>query len=72
MNEGSQRYYIQSALDMPSREKIEQETRVLVGIPDSFKKIVVVKDRIKLKRDEKGITTMSMFDFLTKPDSLSL
>lgn len=72
VNEGSQRYYIQSALDMPSREKIEQETRVLVGIPDSFKKIVVVKDRIKLKRDEKGITTMSMFDFLTKPDSLSL
>lgn len=72
VNDGSQRYYIQSALDMPTREKIEQETRVLVGIPDSFKKIVVVKDRIKLKRDAKGITTMSIFDFLTNPNSLSL
>ena len=72
VNEGSQRYYIQSALDMPSREKVEQETRGLLGIPDSFRKIVVVKDRIKLKRDEKGITTMSIFEFLTNPDSLSL
>ena len=72
VNEGSQRYYIQSALDMPSREKVEQETRGLLGIPDSFRKIVVVKDRIKLKRDEKGITTMSIFEFLMNPDSLSL
>ena len=72
VNDGSKRYYVQSALDMPTKDKLEQETRVLVGIPDSFKKIVVVKDAMKLKRDEKGITTMSIFDFLLNPDSLEL
>ena len=72
VNDGSKRYYVQSALDMPTKEKLEQETRVLVGIPDSFKKIVVVRDAVKLKRDEMGITTMGIFDFLLKPDSLDL
>ena len=72
VNDGSNRYYIQSALDMPSEEKVEQETRVLAEIPDSFKKIIVVRNRIKLKRDEKGIVTMSLFDFLLKENSLDL
>lgn len=71
-NEGSRRYYIQSALYMPDGQKVEQEKRGLLGIPDSFKKIIVVKDRIKLKRDEKGIVTMSIFDFLLNPDSLNM
>ena len=72
VNDGSNRYYIQSALDMPSEEKVEQETRVLAEISDSFKKIIVVRNRIKLKRDEKGIVTMSLFDFLLKENSLDL
>ena len=72
VNEGSQRYYIQSALDMPNQEKVDQEKKVLTEIPDSFKKIIVVKDRIKLKRDEKGIVTMSIFDFLLNPDAINL
>lgn len=72
VNEGSQRYYIQSALDMPNLEKVEQEKKVLTEIPDSFKKIIVVKDRIKLKRDEKGIVTMSIFDFLLSPSAINL
>lgn len=71
-NEGSRRYYIQSVLYMPDGQKVEQEKRGLLGIPDSFKKIIVVKDRIKLKRDEKGIVTMSIFDFLLNPDSLNM
>jgi len=41
-------------------------------IADSFKKIVVTKDHIKLKRDENGIVTMSIYDFLLKSDSLDL
>lgn len=72
VNEGSQRYYIQSALDMPNLEKVEQEKKVLTEIPDSFKKTIVVKDRIKLKRDEKGIVTMSIFDFLLSPSAINL
>ncbi len=72
VNDGSNRYYIQSALDMPNDEKVEQETRGLIEIPDSFKKIIVVRNRIKLKRDENGIVTMNIFDFLLKQNSLDL
>ena len=71
-NIGNNRYYIQSALDMPTREKIEQETRSLRSISDSFKKIVIVKDRIKPRRDEYGILTLGLFDFLLHPESLDL
>ena len=41
-------------------------------INDSFKKIIVVKDDIKIKRDENGITTMEIYDFLLKGNSLEL
>ncbi len=71
-NIGNNRYYIQSALDMPTREKIEQETRSLRSIGDSFKKIIIVKDRIKPRRDESGILTLGLFDFLLHPESLDL
>ena len=69
-NQGSKRYYIQSAFAMPSSEKIDQETRPLYNIDDSFRKLILVRDNIKLKRDEKGVTTMGIFDFLLHPDSL--
>ena len=71
-NQGSKRYYIQSAFDIPSEEKEYQEKRPYTAIDDSFKKIVVTKDHIKLKRDDFGIVTMSIFDFLLKPDALDL
>lgn len=69
---GNNRYYIQSALDMPTKEKVEQETRSLREIGDSFKKIVVVKGRIKPRRDDSGILTIGLFDFLLHPESLDL
>lgn len=69
-NLGSKRYYIQSAFAMPSPEKTEQETRPLYNIGDSFRKLILVRDNIKLKRDEKGVTTMGIYDFLLHPDSL--
>ena len=69
---GSKRYYIQSAFDIPSEEKEYQEKRPYTAIDDSFKKIVVTKDHIKLKRDDFGIVSMSIFDFLLKPDALDL
>ena len=66
------KYYIQSAFEMRSPDKEYQEIRPYTAIEDSFKKIVVTKDHIKLKRDENGIVTMSIYDFLLKPDSLDL
>lgn len=71
-NCGSRRYYIQSAFAIPDRAKMEQEQNSLVHIDDSFKKIIVVKDRIKLWRNEKGIVVMGIMDFLLNPDSLDL
>ena len=69
-NQGNRRYYIQSALSMPDEAKIRQETASLTRINDSFKKIIVVKDDIMPKRDENGIMTIGIMDFLLHPDSL--
>ena len=71
-NLGSKRYYIQSAFSMPSEEKRMQEKASLVNVNDSFKKIIVVKDVVNITRDEDGITTMSIYDFLLKENSLEL
>ena len=49
-NRGNQRYYIQSAFAIPDSSKMQKEQKSLVHIGDSFKKIIVVKDRIKLTR----------------------
>lgn len=64
VNEGSQKYYIQSALAMPDEEKRKQEMASLLRIGDSFKKIIIVKDDIKSWTDENGILTMGLMDFL--------
>lgn len=71
-NKGNRRYYIQSAFAIPDREKMQQEQNSLVHIPDSFKKIIVVKDNVKLWRNEEGIVVMGIIDFLLKADSLDL
>lgn len=72
VNQGSKRYYIQSAFAMPDEEKIKQEKASLLRINDSFKKIIIVKDDIMPYHDENGITTIGLFDFLLKRDSLDL
>ena len=69
-NQGNKRYYIQSAFAMPDEAKVRQETASLTRIDDSFKKIIVVKDDIMPKRDENGIVTIGIMDFLLRPDSL--
>ena len=71
-NLGSKRYYIQSAFSMPTEEKRLQEKASLVNVNDSFKKIILVKDVMNVTRDEDGITTMSIYDFLLKENSLEL
>lgn len=64
VNRGDERYYIQSALSIDDPDKREQEIASLLHIPDSFKKIVVVKDYIKPWRDEHGIQYVGIEDFL--------
>ncbi|MCF0199636.1 MAG: ATP-binding protein [Bacteroidaceae bacterium] len=71
-NLGSKRFYIQSALSIPDREKELQESRSLTSISDSFRKIIIVKDHIMPRRNEEGILTIGLFDFLLKEDSLDL
>ena len=71
-NKGSQRYYIQSAWMMPDEEKEEQESRPFRSISDSFKKIIVTGDNVLLKRDENGIVTIPVTQFLKDPNSLDL
>ena len=62
--DGSACYYIQSAYGIESEEKREQETRSLKKIPDSFKKIVIVKDDIIPWHDENGILYIGVEQFL--------
>ncbi len=71
VNQGSQRYYIQSAFAMPTLEKEAQESASLLLINDSFKKIIIVKDDIKPKRNEEGILTIGLKDFLLDKNSLN-
>ena len=71
-NLGSQRYYIQAAFSMPTFEKQAQEKASLLNIGDSFKKIIITKDIVNVTRDENGIVTMNIYDFLLNEDSLSL
>lgn len=69
-NRGNNKFYIQSAFAMDSEEKQAQEKNSLLNIKDFFKKIIIVKDDIKRKRDEYGIITMSIYDFLLDEKSL--
>ena len=71
-NLGSRRYYIQSAYRMESDEKIRQECASLLKVGDSFKKIIVIGEESPVIRDETGITTISIYDFLLKNNSLEL
>ena len=71
-NLGSKRYYIQSAYRMESDEKIRQERASLLKVDDSFKKIIVNGEESPVTRDESGITTLGIYDFLLKDNSLEL
>lgn len=71
-NQGSRKYYIQSAYQMLDEDKIKQEEASLRNVDDSFKKIIIVADNITIRRNEAGITTMGIYDFLLKENSLEL
>lgn len=71
-NLGSRRYYIQSAYGMDSSEKMKQERASLLKVDDSFKKIIILGEECPITRDEQGITTIGIYDFLLKENSLEL
>lgn len=63
-NKGCERYYIQSALSIGDEDKRKQEINSLLKVPDSFKKIVVVGNKINPWTDENGITYIGIEEFL--------
>ena len=69
-NKGNNKIYIQSALEMKTSEKVEQEQRSLLNVNDFFKKIIIVGDNIKRSRYDNGIIIMSIYDFLLDSNSL--
>lgn len=69
-NQGSRRYYIQSAYRMLDEAKIRQETMSLRNVDDSFKKIVIVADDMPVIRTEDGITVIGLYDFLLAENPL--
>lgn len=71
-NLGNKRYYVQSALNLETREKTIQEERPLMNIYDNFKKIIVVKDDIKHWITEEGILVIGIKEFLLNKNSLDL
>ena len=70
VNQGGKRFYVQSALSIADPEKKEQEIESLKRIPDSFSKIVVVRDYLKPWQDENGITYVGIEQFLLNEDLL--
>ena len=72
VNRGNQRYYIQSALNVDTKEKQEQETNSLKRIGDSYRKIVIVKDDIIPWHDEKGILYIGVQEFLLSENAIDL
>lgn len=61
----SNRFYIQSALNVDTDEKLKQEEKSLLNINDSFKKMIIVKDDIHKFYDENGILILGIKEFLT-------
>ena len=71
VNQGGKRFYIQSALSIADPDKKEQEIESLKRIPDSFSKMVVVRDYLKPWQDENGITYVGIEQFLLNEELLN-
>ena len=71
-NQGSKRYYIQSAFRLNDEDKQQNEQAPLTKVNDSFKKLIITGEESLIHRNEQGITTMSIYDFLLNPNALEL
>lgn len=70
-NQGSKRYYIQSAYAIPDQAKMEQEQRSLMLTGDFFKRMIITKDTPAPYYNESGVLIMSVYDFLLNENSLA-
>ena len=70
VNLGNRRYYIQSAYNIPSGEKMAQEQASLLSINDAFRKIIIVNQPIMSGYNEQGILLLSLQDFLIDPEKV--
>lgn len=70
VNSGNKRYYIQSAYNIASEEKMRQEQASLLSINDAFRKIIIVNQPIMSGYNEQGILMLSLQDFLMEPEKV--
>lgn len=70
-NQGSKRYYIQSAYAIPDPAKMEQEQRSLMLTGDFFKRMIITKDTPAPYYNESGVLIMNVYDFLLNENSLN-
>ena len=70
-NQGSKRYYIQSAYAIPDQAKMEQEQRSLMLTGDFFKRMIITKDTPAPYYNESGVLIMNVYDFLLNENSLA-
>lgn len=63
-NLGNEKIYIQSALNLVDEKKKAQEENSLLKINDSFKKVIVQKEKVVPHYDENGIYIVCLEDFL--------
>ncbi len=71
-NSADRRYYVQSALNVDAKEKLEQEQRSLINIPDGFKRVIVVEKTYRPWQTEEGTLVIGLEDFLLNEKSLEL
>lgn len=70
VNDGMNKYYIQSALNIDDKNKEKTELRPLLSTRDFFKKVVITKTRMKPWVDDNGIFHIGLYDFLLDKDCL--
>jgi len=67
-NISNDKIYVQSAYHLPSPEKVKQEIRPFLNVEDSFRKFIIVRDNIDVRKDDYGITTIGLKHFLLNDD----
>ncbi|OQB52693.1 MAG: hypothetical protein BWX97_01239 [Firmicutes bacterium ADurb.Bin146] len=64
VNDGNKKYYIQSAFELSSIEKVKQEQKSLMKIGDNFRKIIIVKGFKNPQYNDDGILIIGLYNFL--------
>lgn len=72
VNMSNDKIYIQSAYHLPSPEKVKQEIRPFLNVNDSFRRFIIVRDNIDVRKDDYGITTIGLKHFLLNDDPFRL